>query len=270
MVTLALTAPLLARLTGYGFADQDRAHGVSVDGLPVAPSLRHLLGTDQFGRDILVRLVYGARVSLLVGVASTVLAVVLGVVAGLVAGYYGGALDDVLGRLADFVLAFPGLLLVITLASVVGPSLVLSVLVIAAFSWAVVARIIRGEVLSMRERDFVLAARVLGAGAFRIMFVEMLPNLIAPIIAYSTLLVPSAIVFEATLSFLGLDVVPPTPTWGNLLAESTPYYEVAWWYALFPGTALLLTAVAFNQLGDAIRDAIDTRSDVPFLRATRA
>jgi peptide/nickel transport system permease protein len=208
-----------------------------------------------------VRIAYGARISLLVGVVSTVLAVAAGVVVGLVAGYSGGAVDTVLARFMDVVLSFPFLLFAIALVAVVGPSLRVSILVIAFFSWAAVGRVIRGQTLSLREREFVEAARSLGASNLRIMFVDLLPNLSAPILVYTTLLIPVAIVFEATLSFLGLGVVPPTPSWGGMLADSLQYYQVAWWFVLFPGLALLATTLSFNLVGDSVRDALDPNAD---------
>jgi peptide/nickel transport system permease protein len=261
LVAVALGAPLLAHLIGWGPADQDRAQGLTSAGLPVGPSARHLLGTDDLGRDVLVRVVYGTRVSLLVGVAATLLAVAMGVVVGLAAGYFGTVVDSVLSRFMDVVLSFPFLLFAIALVSIYGSSLTLTVFVIAFFSWAAVGRIVRGQTLSIREREYVEAARSLGAGDLRIMFVDVLPNLTAPVIVYTTLLIPIAIVFEATLSFLGLGVVPPTPTWGNMLNDALPFYQVSWWFALFPGLALLLTTLAFNLLGDGVRDALDPRTE---------
>jgi peptide/nickel transport system permease protein len=261
LVILALAAPLISRLVGHGPDTQYRTTGLTPDGLPVGPSRTFLLGTDNLGRDLLVRIAYGARISLLVGVVSTLLAVVAGVVVGLVAGYSGGAVDTVLARFMDVVLSFPFLLFAIALVAVVGPSLRVAILVIAFFCWAVVGRVIRGQTLSLREREFVEAARSLGASNLRIMFVDLLPNLSAPILVYATLLIPVAIVFEATLSFLGLGVVPPTPSWGGMLADSLQYYQVAWWFVLFPGLALLATTLSFNLLGDSVRDALDPNAD---------
>jgi peptide/nickel transport system permease protein len=178
--------------------------GLTTAGLPVGPSRRFLLGTDNLGRDLLVRIVYGARISLLVGVVATLLATVAGVVVGLVAGYFGGVVDVVLARFMDMVLSFPYLLLAIALVSVFGPSLTITILVIAFFSWAAIGRVVRGQTLSIREQDYVAASWSVGSGALRVMFVEILPNLLAPVLVLATLLVPTAIVFEATLSFLGL------------------------------------------------------------------
>jgi peptide/nickel transport system permease protein len=266
LVAIALAAPLIAHLIGHDPNTQYRDTGLTPDGLPVGPGRHFLLGTDNLGRDLLVRIVYGTRISLLVGVVSTVLAVVLGVIIGMTAGYFGGGVDTVLARFMDVVLSFPFLLFAIALVSIVGPSLLVSILVIAFFSWASVGRIVRGQTLSIREREYVEAARALGAGALRIMVIEVLPNLVAPVIVYTTLLIPTAIVFEATLSFLGMGVVPPTPTWGNMLSDSLQYYQVAWWFVLFPGLALLITTLAFNLLGDGVRDALDPYTERVFAK----
>ena len=261
LVAVALAAPLIAHLVGHDPTTQYRDTGLTPAGLPVGPSRRFLFGTDSLGRDVFIRVVYGTRISLLVGVVSTLLAVVLGVVVGVTAGYYQGATDTVLARFMDVVLSLPFLLFAIALVSVAGPSIVVSILVIAFFSWAAVGRIVRGQTLSIREREYVEAARSLGAGDIRIMVVDVLPNLVVPVIVYTTLLIPTAIVFEATLSFLGMGVVPPPPTWGNMLSDSLQFYQVAWWFVLFPGLALLITTLAFNLLGDGIRDALDPSTE---------
>jgi peptide/nickel transport system permease protein len=229
--------------------------------LLTGPSARHLLGTDDLGRDILVRIAYGARISLLVGVASTALTIAVGVVIGIAAGYLGGVVDTILARLIDVVLSVPFLLVAIALVSITGPSLTITVLVIGFFSWASVARIVRGQVLSLREREFVEAARSLGSGDARIMFVDVLPNVLAPVIVYTTLLIPVVIVVQATLSFLGLGLAPPTADWGGMISEAQAYYTTAWWFIVFPGAALLITTLAFNLFGDGVRDAFDPRGD---------
>jgi peptide/nickel transport system permease protein len=257
LVLLAIAAPLVAKVVGWGPDDQDRQHGLTQDGLPVGPSTLHWLGTDNLGRDVLVRAVYGARVSLVVGLGATALATLIGVIVGVVAGYGSPAVDTALARLMDVVLSFPFLLFAIALVSVVGPGLNISIIVIAFFSWASIGRVVRGQTLSLREREFVEAARSTGATTLRIMTVEILPNLVSPILVLATLIIPTAIVFEATLSFLGLGVEPPTPTWGNMISDSLPYYNVAWWFVAAPGLALLCMTLAFNLLGDAVRDALD-------------
>nr|WP_281386791.1 ABC transporter permease [Jiangella mangrovi] len=259
ILLLALAAPLVAAVTGHPPNQQYRDIGLSPEGLPTAPSRTFWLGTDDLGRDILVRIAYGARVSLLVGVVATGLTVVIGVLVGLAAGYVGGWLDTVLARIVDVVLSVPFLLVAIALVSVTGPSMTVTVLLIGFFSWASVARIVRGQVLSIREREYVEAARSLGAGPVRIMFVDVLPNVLAPVIVYTTLLVPVVIVTQATLSFLGLGLPPPTADWGGMISSAQNYYTTAWWFVVFPGAALLVTTLAFNLFGDGVRDAFDPR-----------
>jgi peptide/nickel transport system permease protein len=256
---MAIFAPVIAAIVGHGPDTQYRTTGLSPNGIPVAPNSTFIFGTDDLGRDVFVRVVYGARISLLVGVVATGIAIAIGVIIGLTAGYFGRTVDSVLARFMDVVLSLPYLVFAIALVSIVGPSLAISIAVIAFFSWASVGRIVRGQVLSIKEKEFIEAARSLGASDVRIMFVDILPNVIAPVIVYATLLVPMSIVFEATLSFLGIGVLPPTPTWGNMLAEALPYYTVAWWFVAFPGLALLVTTLAFNLLGDSVRDAFDPR-----------
>ena len=261
ILLLALLAPLVAKATGHTPTAQFREVGLSPSGIPVGPSRTFPFGTDGLGRDVLVRVAYGTRVSLLVAVASSALAVFFGAVIGIAAGWFGGWTDTILSRLMDVVLSLPFLVFALALVAVAGPSLTISIVVIAFFSWASVGRIVRGQTLSLRENEYVGAARLLGASNARIMFVEILPNVAATIVVYATLLIPSAIAFEATLSFLGLGVVPPTPSWGNMLADSIFYYKVAWWFVVFPGAALLGTTLAFNVLGDSVRDAFDPRHD---------
>ena len=265
---VAIGAPLLAMLVGHGPNDQYRDIGLTPQGLPKGPSSTFLLGTDDLGRDLLVRIAYGSRISLLVGVVSTLISVVFGVVVGVVAGYLGGRVDTVIALIIDVVLSIPFLLAGIAVVSIVGPSLTVTIIVIAFFSWSSIARIVRGQVLSIREREYVEAARSLGASDRRIMFVDVLPNVLAPVIVYTTLLIPLAIVSEATLSFLGLGVPAPTATWGGMLDGSLQYYRVAWWYLLFPGLALLITTLAFNIFGDGVRDAFDPRTDRLFAAET--
>ena len=265
---VAIGAPLLAALVGHGPNDQYRDIGLTPQGLPKPPSRTFLLGTDDLGRDLLVRIAYGSRISLLVGVVSTLISVVFGVVVGVVAGYLGGRVDTVIALVIDVVLSIPFLLAGIAIVSIVGPSLTVTIIVIAFFSWSSIARIVRGQVLSIREREYVEAARSLGASDRRIMFVDVLPNVLAPVIVYTTLLIPLAIVSEATLSFLGLGVPAPTATWGGMLDGSLQYYRVAWWYLLFPGLALLVTTLAFNIFGDGVRDAFDPRTDRLFAAET--
>jgi len=261
VLLLALLAPVIARLVGHGPGDQFLDVGLSPSGIPIGPNRTFLLGTDSLGRDVLVRIAYGTRVSLLVGVLASALAVFVGTVVGIAAGWYGGTVDRALSRLMDVVLSLPFLVFALALVAVVGPSITVSVTVIAFFTWASVGRVVRGQALSIRDLEYVQAARTVGASHARIMFVEILPNVTASVIVYTTLLIPGAIIGEATLSFLGLSVVPPTPSWGNMLADAMAYYRVAWWFVFFPGAALLVTTVAFNVLGDSVRDALDPRRD---------
>ncbi|MDR5701557.1 ABC transporter permease [Agromyces aerolatus] len=262
IVLFALGAPLIAQWTGHGPTQQFRETGLSPSGMPVAPNAEFLLGTDQLGRDLLVRLAYGAQVSLLVGVVASLAASVIGIIVGMTAGFFGGVVDMILSRVIDLVMSVPFLLVAIATVSVLGPSLQLSIAVIVFFSWAGLARVIRGQVLALREREFIEAARSLGESRVSMMFRDVLPNLVVPIVVYTTLMIPAAIVFEATLSFLGLGVVPPTPSWGNMLADAAngSMYMVAPWMVLVPGLALLALTLAFNLLGDGLRDALDPAS----------
>jgi peptide/nickel transport system permease protein len=257
----ALTAPLIAAWIGHGPNEQFREEGLTEFGTPVAPNSQFLLGTDNLGRDVLVRLVYGAQISLTVAFFATLGALGIGTLVGLVAGFLRGPVDTVLTWLMDTTLSLPQLLFAISLVALVGPSLTTTIIVIVLFSWAPIARVVRGQVLSLREREFVEAARSLGASNWRIMRVDVIPNLLVPILVYGTLLIPQAIVFEATLSFLGLGVLPPTATWGNMLAVASQgsLYTIAPWLVIFPSAALLAVTLAFNLLGDSIRDALDPR-----------
>jgi peptide/nickel transport system permease protein len=261
-----ILAPLTAHLVGHGPNAEYLDTGLTPEGLPKGPTTQFLFGTDDLGRDVLVRVAYGARISLLAGVVASMLAVAIGVVVGLTAGYFGGAVDSLLSRSIDVILSFPFLLFAIALVSLVGPSLGVAIAIVVFFSWASVGRIVRGQTLSLKEKEYVEAARSLGAGDLRIMFVDIFPNLLAPVLVYLTLLIPAAIGFEATLSFLGLGVVPPTPSWGNMLSESLGYYRVAWWFVLLPGLLLLTTTLSFNLLGDSVRDAFDPRGERLFRR----
>jgi len=260
-VVLAIAAPLLEALTGHSATITNVDTGTDANGQPLPPGGGFLLGTDNLGRDVLVRIAYGARISLLVGVLATAIATVVGVVVGLFAGYFGGWLDSILARIMDVVLSFPYVLFAIVLVSVFGSSLPLTILVIAFFSFAAIGRIVRGQALSQREKEYVEAAHSLGAGNLRIMFVDILPNLVAPVIVLATLLIPAAIIFESTLSFLGLGVQPPTPSWGNMLSDAEGVGFQAWWFYIFPMLFLLATTLAFNLLGDAVRDALDPRTE---------
>jgi len=278
LVLIALLAPLIVKIAGTpGISVPDR-EALDEFGLPSGPTAElfppklgdHPLGVDQIGRDVFSRTVYGARVSLLVAFVATGLALFIGVTLGLVAGYFRGWADAILSRVMDVMLAFPVLLLALGLGAacslspclggIIQPGLPVVIFVIALATWPYFARIIRGQVLSLREKEFVEAAKSLGASDFRIIFREILPNLIAPIIVYTTLLIPTNILFEAALSFLGVGVQAPTPSWGAMIAEATGIFDTAWWFMFFPGLALLFTVLAFNLVGDGLQDALNPRS----------
>ena len=222
----------------------------------------HVLGTDHLGRDILARIIYGARPALLVGAAAVMISGVLGMIAGLLAGYFGGRIDDVLMRLADIQLAFPFILLAIAVIGVLGPSLATIIAVIGVSSWVVYARIVRGAALSLREREFVQAAQALGGGDGRILVRHILPNVFTPWLVVATLDMARVIVIESALSFLGLGVQPPAATWGGMLADGRVYISTAWWLATFPGLAILVTVLGINLFGDGLRDTLDPRLKV--------
>jgi peptide/nickel transport system permease protein len=258
----ALIAPLVAAWTGHAPNQPFPNTGTNAFGNPVGPGTHHfLLGTDNLGRDLLVRILYGARISLFVGLLTTAIAAVGGVSIGLVSGYFGGFIDTVLARFIDAVLSFPVIVTALALAAVFGPSLQIVIGVIAFFSWAGIARIVRGQTLSLKEKEYIEAARSIGANPWRIMFVDIVPNLLGPVLVLATLYIPTAVSFEATLSFLGIGIPLPTASWGNILNVANDYYQVAWWYVVFPAAALLMTTLAFNLLGDGIRDAMDPRTE---------
>jgi peptide/nickel transport system permease protein len=268
LVVVAIAAPLVINLVGARPPNAQSTEYLDSFGTPTGPSSDNLFGVDKLGRDLFSRVIYGARVSLEVAILATALSVTLGVIVGMVAGYYRGLVDTVLSRFIDVLLAFPILLLALgigaacslgkgCLGGLIQPGLWVVIFVIAFVNWTYIARIIRGQVLSLREKEFVEAARALGASNSRIIFREILPNLVAPIIVYSTLIIPTNVLFEAALSFLGVGVQPPNPSWGAMIADATEIFDTAWWYMVFPGAALLLTVLAFNLLGDAVRDALD-------------
>jgi ABC-type dipeptide/oligopeptide/nickel transport system permease subunit len=224
-----------------------------------APSLAHLMGSDRFGRDVLTRVLWGGRLSLPVGFVSVVIAAVVGVALGLIAGYYGGRLDAVIMRFVDLLLAFPGILLALAIIAVLGASLLNLMIAVGIASIPDYVRITRGTVLSVKEREFVLAARTVGIRDSAIILRHILPNVLAPLIVLATLGMASAIITASALSFLGLGIKPPTPEWGNMLAEGREFLQHAWWVAFFPGLAIMLTVFAINLLGDGLRDALDPR-----------
>jgi peptide/nickel transport system permease protein len=223
------------------------------------PSPAHLLGTDTLGRDVLSRIIFGSRVSLLVGFVAVGIATLIGLLVGSLAGYYGGLVDQVLMRLVDLMLCFPTFFLILAVIALLEPSIWIIMAVIGLTAWMGVARLVRAEFLSLREREFVMAARALGASDARLILRHLLPNALAPVMVSATLGVAGAILTESTLSFLGLGVQPPTPSWGNILTAGQANIEIAWWLSLFPGLAILITVMSYNLLGEGIREAIDPR-----------
>jgi peptide/nickel transport system permease protein len=223
------------------------------------PSSAHLFGTDELGRDVLTRVIFGARVSLKVGFVAVGIAVAIGTVVGLFAGFYGGWADSLLMRVVDIMLCFPTFFLILAVIAMLEPSIWYIMIIIGLTGWMGVARLVRAEVLSLKSRDFVSAARVLGASDLRIIFRHILPNALSPVLVSATLGVAGAILTESALSFLGIGVQPPTPSWGNILTSGKDYIEFAWWLSLFPGVAILVTVLSYNLVGEGIRDALDPR-----------
>lgn len=223
------------------------------------PSLTHLFGTDPLGRDVLSRMIWGARISLKVGFVATGVAVIIGTLLGAVAGYYGGWIDSVIMRFVDIMLCFPTFFLILAVIAFLEPSIWNIMIIIGLTGWMGVTRLVRADFISLRERDFVQAARVIGAGDLRIIFVHILPNAMASILVAATLGIAGAILTESALSFLGIGVQPPTPSWGNILTAGKDNIDIAWWLSLYPGLAILITVVGYNLLGEGIRDSLDPR-----------
>jgi ABC-type dipeptide/oligopeptide/nickel transport system permease subunit len=270
LIFAAIFAGPFCKLVGAPPPDQINTDALDVFGQPTGPSPSHIFGLDQIGRDVFSRTLYGARVSLVVAFTATFLTTVIGVTLGLLAGYYRGWIDTTVSRAVDAWLAIPYLLLATGLAAacsfgngciggLIKPGIPVVIAVIALTSWTYPARIIRGQVLSLRQKEFIEAARSLGASNRRIIWRELLPNLTSQIIVFASTFLPSAILYEAALSFLGVGVQPPTPSWGQMISDATPNFATQWWYMLFPGLALLFTVLAFNFVGDAVQDALDPR-----------
>lgn len=274
LAIVAIVAPVISSWVGHG---PNQLFGESLDaiGLPATgPGKEFFFGVDTSGRDVFIRTVYGARTSLAVALLATGIALFLGTCLGTLAGYHGRSVDTAISRVIDLILSLPVLLLSIGIAAtcsvtargclggVAQPGISLVTFIIALFTWPYVARIVRGQVLSLREKEFVESARSLGAGGTGIMFREILPNLAAPLIVAGTLIIPSNILFEASLSFLGVGIPATTPSWGRMIADGAggQLYTVAWWMLLFPGLALVFTTLAFNLVGDGLRDALDPRT----------
>lgn len=256
VILMAIAAPILAP---HDPLDQNIASRLLPPFWLTGNDAAHILGTDQLGRDILSRIIYSARVSLLVGITTVAMAGALGVLAGILSGYYGGLIDEVIMRVVDVRLAIPLILLLIAILAIFGPGLRNVIIVLALTEWVVYARVVRAEVLSIREREFVEAARAAGASDGRIMRRHILPNAISSAVVLASVQVGSIIILESSLSFLGLGVLPPTPTWGNMLGEGRDYLITSWWLATFPGLMLALTVLSINLVGDWLRDWLDPK-----------
>jgi peptide/nickel transport system permease protein len=272
LILVAVLAHPIVSLLGLPGPNQQNTNLLDAFGQPTGPSSAHPFGVDPLGRDLVSRVIYGSRVSLEVAFISTGIAVLIGVTVGVLAGYFRGWVDSLLGRLMDVVLAFPILLLAIGFASacslghgclggLITTGQVTLIVVIALSSWPYIGRIVRGQTLSLREKEFIEASRALGASNIRIMAREILPNLTAPIIVYTSLILPTNVLYEAALSFLGVGVQPPTASWGQMIADASGSFDTTWWYMVFPGVALLLTVLAFNLVGDGLQDALNPKSE---------
>ncbi|MCB2184883.1 MAG: ABC transporter permease [Deltaproteobacteria bacterium] len=250
LLVVAALAPWLAPL------DPD---AIDVANILMPPSLTHLFGTDDLGRDVFSRMVYGSRVSLQVGLVAAGLATLIGAFLGSLAGFYGGRVDAVIMRFTDMMLCFPTFFLILAVIALLDPDITNIMAVIGLTGWMGVARLVRAEFLTLKEREYVVAARSLGAGDLRIIFRHILPNALAPVLVAATLGVAGAILTESGLSFLGLGVQPPDPSWGNILSQGKDNIEIAWWLSFFPGLAILITVLGYNLLGEGIRDSLDPR-----------
>jgi peptide/nickel transport system permease protein len=259
ITVMVITAVLAEFLTPYSATEISLANRLRPPFWEEGGSLSHPLGTDPMGRDLLTRMIYGARVSLVVAVLALLVGGGMGAALGLIAGYYGGHLDALVMRVADTTMAFPIILFAILFVVVLGGSMVTTVFAVALVLWARYARVIRGEVLSLRERDFVAQARVAGCSSSRIMLVHLFPNILNTLVVLLSLQVGWVIIVEASLSFLGAGIPPPTPTWGAMIAEGRDYIATAWWVSFFPGLAILATVLSFNLFGDWLRDALDPK-----------
>lgn len=253
LFAVAILAPLIAPY------DPDK---IDMDNVLVSPSAQHILGTDDLGRDVFSRMLFGSRISLAVGFIAIGIATLIGIILGAFAGYYEGFLDSLIMRFVDIMLSIPTFFLLLTVIALVGPSLFIVMLVIGLTSWMSVARLVRAEFLTLKSRDFVIAARSIGASDLRIIFKHILPNAMSPVYVSFILGVAGAILMESGLSFLGFGVQPPAPSWGNILTAGREYIEVAWWLILFPGLAILVTTLSYYILGEGIRQAIDPKLKV--------
>jgi peptide/nickel transport system permease protein len=270
LVIVAVLATPITKLVGAPAPNVQQTSALDSFGLPEGPSSEHIMGVDPLGRDVFSRVLHGAQVSLTVALIGTGLSVIMGVILGTIAGFYRGWMDTAIARSLDVMLAFPVLLFGLGIATacsgqdgcaggLIQPGLSVVIAIIVMANTPYVARIIRGQVLSLREKEFVEASRSLGASNSRIMFRDILPNLVAPIIVYSSLFIPANILLEAALSFLGVGVQPPTASWGDMLSDAVSNFDTAWWFMLYPGLALLLTVLAVNLVGDGLQDALNPK-----------
>ena len=257
LIAIVVAGAVLAPWIAPHDPNEQYFDGLTIEGAPLPPGGAFLLGTDLLGRDLLTRILYGAQTSLIIGVVANGIALVIGTLVGLVAGYFRGWIGTILMRFTDLMMAFPALLLAICLAAIFQPSLWIVAMVIAFVNWVQAARVIYTETTSLATRDFIAAERTLGAGTGRILFRHILPHLVPTIIVWGTLGISTTVLLEATLSFLGVGVQPPTPSWGNIIFENQTYFQAAPWLVFFPGGAVLLLALAFNLVGDALRDELD-------------
>ena len=250
LVVVALAAPLLTHFDPVGLSPRDRLQ---------PPSTTHFFGTDAFGRDVFTRVVYGGRISLQIGFIAVAIASLLGITFGLLAGYYGGFIDNLIMRLIDVMLAFPGILLALAIVAILGPNLINAMIAVGISAAPTYARVVRGAVLQTKEQAYVEAIIQGGARTWRILLLHILPNILAPIVVIATLGVANAIIAGAALSFLGLGAEPPTPEWGLMLSDGRSYLRHAWWITTFPGLAIMITVLSINLVGDGLRDALDPR-----------
>ena len=250
IITIAVFAPFISK---YNPSDQDLSQRLA------PPSSAHLLGTDDLGRDVFSRMVYGARVSMSVGFFAVIITIFIGVMLGMISGYFGGWTDAVIMRFTDIMLCFPTFFLILIVIAFFEPNIINVMIVIGITSWPGLARIVRAEVLSIREREFVLASKMLAVSKTRLFFMHILPNVISPVIVYAAIGIGGAILTESGLSFLGLGVQPPASSWGQILMQGKDYIYIAWWLSLFPGIVILLTVLSFNMIGESLRDILDPK-----------
>ncbi|MBI5204136.1 MAG: ABC transporter permease [Nitrospirae bacterium] len=250
LITISLLAPFIAPYNPTA---------IDVHNVLSPPDKAHLLGTDELGRDVLSRMIWGSRVSLKVGFVAVGIAILIGIIIGAIAGFYGGKTDAALMRFVDIMLAFPTFFLILAVIAILEPSIFTIMMVIGITGWMDVARLVRAEFLTLKERDFITAARALGANDLRLIFRHMLPNALSPVFVAATFGVAGAILTESGLSFLGLGIQPPNPSWGNILTSGKDNIEVAWWLSVYPGLAILITVLSYNLIGEGLRDALDPR-----------